>query len=556
MPCRYISFLTCLYFFISAYSVFLLMIQAYNVSYTYPGQKTHVLRDITFNIPIGSRVLVVGENGAGKSTLLRMLNGDHKSSTGYLKVCGKDAFEGENLRSQVKFISSDLPGFLSHLRKSNTVQSIARSVLMSLLNEELLHKLVRDFNMDLESPLDTLSDGEMRKLHMLMILLQDFDVLLIDECTRDVDIIARRAFIEYLQEASHFKLSKPSRKTVLYATHIMDDMDSWPTHILLLKDGKVNVQEAGGKGLRNLVSGEFYGISQELLQNVCHLFDGELQQNTSLGPCALCESSEVSHLDIHIENFDIKSFFRAYHINTYPKNEAEVLPSCTVTVPEGSRVLLFGPNGSGKSFLLQLLSGERFYSLENRMGLRLSIGGRVCFHDTKLVGDVAYGGHWWSDEEPEWDLTVKEMLDCRHPTWQSCHYTSFVAELFMIDMTWRVRSISTGQRKRVQLLLRLVPFREVIFLDEATSDLDMPTRIKFLAFLQHLSRKRRVSIIYCSHIYEDLMWWGDHALFLRVNRTFRDALWERYSDSFTKSSFPNNDETFSILVKKNEKYYA
>ena len=493
------------------------IVNSHNVSYAYPGEFEDVIRNATFSIPYGSRVVVLGENGAGKSTLLRLINGNHKSRTGSLTIDTHDAFEETQLRRRVKYLSSSLPGYLLHLKSQHTV---GETLPGDDSLQDRVETFLRAFSLHRETSLDALSDGEMRKLQILMHIVQPFDVLLVDECTHDVDVVGRRAFLDALSRATSGLLFDSSTKsTVLYATHILDDMQQWATHVLHVDDGRVVLYEAQDIPCIYSFARQFSGLSYSGIQWIV----GTFNIRAPLFP----EPKPLSSLIVSIKDFDVKSLFLQNRQRPQLVTP-ELLDRCTVAIPAGSRVILCGPNGSGKSILLQLLAGERFYSKRNRSDMQLLIGQRECFHDTTLVADIAYGGHWWDEVEPEWNLCVEEMLTCRHADWATCAYALYLIDLLGIDIRWRVNEISSGERKRVQLLLRLVPLRSFIFLDEATADLDVALRQKFLIFLQHLSLNKGVTVIYCSHIYEDLMWWGNYALFLRSSQDFCDTITMKY----------------------------
>ena len=519
------------------------MLTASNVSYTYPEASDTVLEGLSFSVPAGSRVLVIGENGAGKSTLLRMISGAHKTSTGSLRVFGEDSFEDSNRKCSVKLITSDLPGYLCYLKKNHTV----RDVIPEAPSTRSLEAFTQEFGIDLDAQLDALSEGELRKLHIMLTLLRPVQLLLIDECTRDVDMLSRHAFIRHLRDMAGESAAAALPTTVLYATHILDDVVEWPTHILHVKDKKATLTMAN-----RINPKELFGLTDQLLSSTMGDFDAKLAEFSAVMSAAKDEAAQrCGNYDVTIEGYDVKRLFAS---KTKRGNQAPSSSVCDVRIAAGERVVLLGENGAGKTHLLQLLAGEHFYPASNALGLRLRIGDRPCFHDTTLVRDVAYGGQWWSDTDPEWDLSVREMLDCRYPQWETCAYAGFVLEMFSVRLDWRARRLSSGQRKRVQLLLRLVPLKRVVFLDEATSDLDMPQRLKFLLFLQHLSVARGVTIVYCSHIYDDLMWWGTHALFLRASPQYLDIFRAKYGEFVGLENIaPGGADRQSFLVAKKEK---
>ena len=86
--------------------------------------------------------------------------------------------------------------------------------------------------------------------------------------------------------------------------------------------------------------------------------------------------------------------------------------------------------------------------------------------------------------------------------------------LLEIDQSWNLTTVSDGQRRRVQILCKLIkPFR-VLLLDEITTDLDLLARHDLLTFLREESEQRGVTIIYCTHIFDGLDRWATHVTYV------------------------------------------
>jgi CCR4-NOT complex subunit CAF16 len=77
-----------------------------------------------------------------------------------------------------------------------------------------------------------------------------------------------------------------------------------------------------------------------------------------------------------------------------------------------------------------------------------------------------------------------------------------------------MHAVSDGQRRRVQLLLGLMRPREVLLLDEVTTDLDLVARQDLLAFLREESDHSGVTILYATHIFDSLEEWATHVVYL------------------------------------------
>jgi len=99
------------------------------------------------------------------------------------------------------------------------------------------HKARRDrlldiLDVDLDWHMHTISDGERRRVQLVMGLMSPWDVLLLDEVTVDLDVLVREDLLNFLKTESIAR-----NATVLYATHIFDGISSFPTRIAHMRDG-------------------------------------------------------------------------------------------------------------------------------------------------------------------------------------------------------------------------------------------------------------------------------------------------------------------------------
>ena len=78
------------------------------------------------------------------------------------------------------------------------------------------------------------SDGERRRVQLAIGLLRPWTILLLDEITVDLDLLSRSNFLAFLKRETQ---TRPC--TIVYATHILDNLASWPTHLVHMHLGKI-----------------------------------------------------------------------------------------------------------------------------------------------------------------------------------------------------------------------------------------------------------------------------------------------------------------------------
>jgi len=87
-----------------------------------------------------------------------------------------------------------------------------------------------------------------------------------------------------------------------------------------------------------------------------------------------------------------------------------------------------------------------------------------------------------------------------------------------IDTTWRLHAVSDGERRRVQLAMGLLRPWKVLLLDEITVDLDLLSRHNFLQFLKRESESRDATIVYATHILDNLAMWPTHLVHMSLGK--------------------------------------
>lgn len=196
-----------------------------------------ILNDLSLALPTGSRCLLIGANGSGKSTLMRILAGRHlsKADNG-IKVLGLNAFRDTKLNFHRAYLDCDW-GMRTVAFAGTGVPLMADIPVHQMMEKlqksypERRDELVEMLGIDLEWRMHQLSDGQRRRVQLLIGLIRPFKVLLLDEITTSLDVCVRQDLLRWLE-----KESRERGATIIYATHIFDGLDDWPTHLTYLTD--------------------------------------------------------------------------------------------------------------------------------------------------------------------------------------------------------------------------------------------------------------------------------------------------------------------------------
>jgi CCR4-NOT complex subunit CAF16 len=198
------------------------------LNYSYAAGLPPVLKDITFGIERGTRVLVTGANGASKTTLLSILGGKRMIPRGFAKLLQLDAFNDTGLGRDVMFMGD---WWRTKFFMNMAFKELIAPELRDTARCKHLEKVLQ---VDMNWLINDCSDGMRRRCQLLEALVQPKSVYLMDEITSDLDIYAREGLLNFLRAESEIRGA-----TIMYCTHIYDHLEGWPTHFLYMSQGEL-----------------------------------------------------------------------------------------------------------------------------------------------------------------------------------------------------------------------------------------------------------------------------------------------------------------------------
>lgn len=194
------------------------------------------LDGISFSASKGEILGIVGPNGAGKTTLLRIISGLITPTSGKVSLFGKDnCVYAEENKLRIGFLSGDtalyerLTGlevltFAAELYGMTKTEALKRAEYFAeLLNFNGIEKRI----------CKNLSAGEKQKISIVRAMIHDPDLLILDEATNGLDILAGNHILWLVKEA------KKQGKTVLYSAHNMDEIEKLSDRLLFLFSGRL-----------------------------------------------------------------------------------------------------------------------------------------------------------------------------------------------------------------------------------------------------------------------------------------------------------------------------
>jgi sodium transport system ATP-binding protein len=199
------------------------------------GQITAV-ENVSFTCRPGSIYGLLGANGAGKTTTLRMLATILEPTDGTALVCGHDIVEHpEKVRASIGFLST-ATALYPRLTAQEMVEYFGR---LNGLDESTLKKRVDsifsrlDMDFFRDRRCDKLSTGMKQKTSIARTLIHDPPVMIFDEPTLGLDIMAARTIVNFIREC------REHGKTVILSTHVMSEVEKLCDVIGIIHNGRL-----------------------------------------------------------------------------------------------------------------------------------------------------------------------------------------------------------------------------------------------------------------------------------------------------------------------------
>eukprot|EP01025_Chloroclados_australasicus_P005718 TRINITY_DN11799_c0_g1_i3.p1 TRINITY_DN11799_c0_g1~~TRINITY_DN11799_c0_g1_i3.p1 ORF type:complete len:363 (-),score=48.50 TRINITY_DN11799_c0_g1_i3:1002-2090(-) len=220
-----------------------------NLDFSYPGIDGRPLQGVpplikgmNLQLSPGDRCLLVGPNGAGKTTLLKVLGGKHMVPKDEVKILGQPPFHATGLTTggQLAYVGGNWERDIAFAGYSIPLQGDfpASQILNSIqgVSEERRQKIIKVLDINPNWRMHLVSDGQRRRVQIAVGLLRPCSVLLLDEITVDLDVLGRADLMRFLKEECDRRGA-----TIIYATHIFDGLEFWPTHVAYVADGQLQL---------------------------------------------------------------------------------------------------------------------------------------------------------------------------------------------------------------------------------------------------------------------------------------------------------------------------
>jgi ATP-binding cassette subfamily F protein 3 len=471
------------------------------------GAKT-IFCSLDWEIQSGQIIGLVGPNGAGKSSLFKLITGEYDCepggrvsqatglTIGYLPQHPEFnpstptfqlAFAGNPRVSQLEQLLVEIEGdlgeasvFSNEILLSRTLEKYEKTLdeyqsLGGASFRERVRELLLGLGLletDFEKPVGQLSGGQKKLVGLARLLLLRPDVLLLDEPDNHLDL-AGKAYLE--------KLILDYQGTVVLVSHDRYLLDAVVTHIAEIENGLLTTFSGNyteyilNKQERMMRAEEIYQIQQrsidrmELALKRYHQWVQFSDKFASRVHSMESRLEKVKRLDRPIRegrrmNLELNGWRGSNRVlellDIHKTYSHKVLAGFNILLRHGERVGIIGANGTGKSVLLRLI-----------LGLEHPDKGVI-----KIGPNIKIGYYAQEHETLDFESTLTETI-CRSGNMGESHAVAFLLRyLFTYQQTSeKIRTLSGGERSRLQLALLVLSGANFLLLDEPTNNLDIPS---------------------------------------------------------------------------------
>ena len=206
------------------------MTNAFMVSGLTKTYQDFVLDHVSFTVPSGSIVGLIGENGAGKSTTINAALGLIQKEDGVVSILDSEELDGD-VKEQigVVFDGSNYPEILSPRKLNRVMKNIYRT-----WDEQVYLRLLKQFSLPSDKQIKQFSKGMKMKLAISVAFSHHSRLLVLDEATSGLDPVVRDdildMLLDFVQDEEH---------SILMSSHITSDLEKIADYIVFIHEGKV-----------------------------------------------------------------------------------------------------------------------------------------------------------------------------------------------------------------------------------------------------------------------------------------------------------------------------
>lgn len=447
---------------------------------------------VNFSLAEGEQLAIVGDNGAGKSILVDTITGRYpllQNEVRYSFPLGSSTLVSDNIKC-ISFRDSygDADTSTYYQQRWNMMDqdgiALVKDLLSACRDETLQERLFHLFGIEelLEKPIIQLSSGEMRKFQLVRVLQTCPFVLILDNPFIGLDASTRLLLQKLLAQ-----LIVDFHLHVILVLAKPDEIPSFVTHVLPIKDKKCGVKKTREEYMRNL---------------------------EPIPPVVLSDEKRKRILGLHAKDnpYTSDEVVKFNHV-TIRYGQREILKNLDWTVREGECWALTGTNGSGKSTLLSLVCADnpQSYACDISLFGRKRGTGESIWEIKKFIGYVSPEMHRsYMKNLPAIDIVASGVHDSiglyKKVHEEDREICRWWMEIFGIEnlAERNFLQLSSGEQRLVLLARAFVKDPALLVLDEPMHGLDLYHRQLVKDVIEVFCQRKGKTMIMVTHYPEEL----------------------------------------------------
>lgn len=499
-------------------------------TFQYDAQAEATLKDISFDIVKGEKVLILGPSGSGKSTLAQCLNGIIPNiykgqAQGQVRIAGQNIFK-QSIYDKSQLVSTVLQDPDGQFIGLTVAEDLAFALENDCADQSEMKDKVALWaeRLDLTSLLNhrpqDLSGGQKQRVSLAGVLIDESPILLFDEPLANLDPKSGQETIDLID-----KIHKEVGATTIIIEHRLEDVLYRPVdRILLVNEGELIFNGSPDELLSSTLLLE-NGIREPLYVTVLRQLGFDTRSTQNLSQLDALDLSDLALPDRVLKDkrdSSSDSILKVEGLSVSYGDSPAIIEDLSFSLKKGERLAIVGKNGAGKSTLAKALCGfvpsqgkltykgqdisqDSIAERSERIGFVLQNPNQMI-SQTMIFDEVALGLRLRGIEEAEVEARVHEVL-------KTCGLYSF--------RKWPISALSFGQKKRVTIASILVLKPEIIILDEPTAGQDYKTYTDIMNFLDSL-QKQGHTIVMITHDMQLMLEYSDRCLVVVEGKIIAD----------------------------------
>lgn len=451
------------------------------LSFSYPASTISQLKEVSFRVKQGEFIVFAGPSGSGKTTLLRHLK---KEVMPKGDKSGRVLYKHQEIQDLSKEQSVHEIGMVFQNPEDQLVMdTVLNELTFSMENTGLnpdemkirLAETVTYFGLEhlLYQQVDTLSGGQKQLVNLCAVLLLRPQVLIFDEPTVELDPIARKEFLQMVQQ-----LNRDLNITIIMSEHLLDDVLYYANRIIYLSEGEI-IYDLPPKTFCQVIKANDSRLASYLPEIAQLAHELDILKDMPLTVKEAKQLLQAQHLILKREQLMIRerpvnktSLLSLKHgYFTYNQNNFS-LKEINLVLNNNEIIGILGANGSGKSTLLKCLTGH-MKGMKGKLSFKnqkvktsklevvkkhigyVSQDTKVHFSRQSVQEELIFA---FGEDESSWKLELMSLFDLNHLIKQHPY------------------DLSGGEQEKLAIVLAMANKPDVLLLDEPTKGLDPVSR--------------------------------------------------------------------------------